>query len=511
MKGLSPGMMARGNRHSAKPGASAPCLMPAILKRCSHMMNPGEVCKLFECPSPGSRSEDDREHPTRMFSFIRFAAAAAMALSVSAGRVASQGAVTTASSRPAAPHRHPMAGLYRDTTGAEYTVMDLSDQTGGRITLALLRMRDGWARVLAPSGTGFAYGSSWAAPSPVVGRLDARGDGPLGVVALRDSSSDGERLLRRVALHEEEFEWTSRGHTLAGTLVSATTARHSPTIAMIAGSGPLSRRTTRYIADWLAAHGFTVLAYDKPGTGRSQGLPGVLGHEEWATDVTSALARLARHPLVDSSRMGLFAASEGGFIAPRVARDDPRVSFVLCRVCSAQPHLEAILDQEETRLRAAGVTPQEWAGASAWLRARGEAALGRRPKAEVSAMEARSKAANETWRRHFTEQQLASRSDSAPYWAAYLSLLDGEPARLYPNRPIDVLYLLGKDDDRVYAAKQEQPLSRINERIHGRLRIEVLPCADHSLLRSCEPGDVGGFHPEAHRVMLQWLLGVAKP
>ncbi len=404
--------------------------------------------------------------------------------------------------------RHPVAGLYRDVGGAEFTVMDLSDQTAGRTTLALVRMSDGWARILATSGTGWSYGGSWPAPTPSVGHLRVVEFRGAEVTALIDSSETGSRRLTRVALHEEEFTWRSRDLSLHGTLVSPAAAGRYPAIVMIAGSGPLTRRSTRYTADWLAAKGFTVLAYDKPGAGRSEGPPGVLGHADWAADVRSAVQKFAAHPRVDTSRLGLVAGSEGGFIAPRVAAADSRIAFVLCRVCSARPHLEAVLDQEETRLRKASASAGEWLAASEWLRARGEAALGLRAKSTVAEIEARSLAAGATWRRHYTAQQLTTHPNTAPFWDAYRAVLEGEPAELYPARALDVLYLLGGDDDRVIARKQDSALRRIDERVEGRLEVRILPCADHSLLLTCGPGSAHGFHPAVHATMLEWLLRV---
>ncbi len=408
--------------------------------------------------------------------------------------------VALLSDRPPA-RRAGAAGLYRDEQGHEYTVMDLSDQAGGAELLALLRMDDGWARLLRAGPAGWSYGRTWDRPQDAVGAVTSRG--PI----LIDSGPAGRRALRRVALAEEEIRFSSRGIALAGTITLPSSPGPAPAVVMIAGSGPLSRKTTRYIGDWLSAHGFVVLTYDKPGTGASGGTLDVLGHDDWATDVRAAIGLLARHPRVDIGRIGLVAASEGGFIAPRVARDDPRVAFVLCRVCSALPHLDAILDTEDDRLRRAGASAEEISEALSFLRVRGEVALGREDHARAQALLRATESAS--WRRFYQDGQLVVPPPDAPYWAAYRSLIEGDPVSIYPRRRLLVHYLWGADDRRVRPTKQAPAVARLNELGPVRATAETIACADHSLLLSCRPDGIPGFEPSAHRRMLEWLRQAA--
>ena len=322
-----------------------------------------------------------------------------------------------------------------------------------------------------------------------------------------DSSASGARRLTRVHVEANDVVFESRGLRLAGTLTMPTGAGRFPAVLMIPGSGPLTRRTSRYVGDWLTAHGFVVFSYDKPGTGASGGRLGVLGHDDWSRDAVAALEVLARHPRVDVGRLGVMATSEGGFIAPRVARADARVSFVLCRVCSALPHLEAILDIEDDRLRRGGATDVERRDAMRFLRWRGEAALGARtPEAEA---ELERQLEGRSWRRHYQPSQLEVPPASAPYWAAFRSLLEGDPTSIYPERTLRVHYLWGADDARVRQPRHAEAIERLGARLGG-VSSRILPCADHSLLSACSASGIAGFAPEAHREILAWLKQAAR-
>jgi len=79
--------------------------------------------------------------------------------------------------------------------------------------------------------------------------------------------------------------------------------------------------------------GVSTLVIDQPGTGealRSFGLTGVYDAERWGS---ACFDYLASREDVDSSRIGIFGLSLGGYYAPRIASMDKR--FVLCAVMGA--------------------------------------------------------------------------------------------------------------------------------------------------------------------------------
>lgn len=76
----------------------------------------------------------------------------------------------------------------------------------------------------------------------------------------------------------------------------------------------------------LARRGISCLCVDQPGTGealREQGLPATAEAELWGTPVFDALA--SRHD-VDAARIGITGISLGGYYAPRICANEPRIA-----------------------------------------------------------------------------------------------------------------------------------------------------------------------------------------
>lgn len=134
---------------------------------------------------------------------------------------------------------------------------------------------------------------------------------------------------------------TTGGLTLAGTLTLPMRRGGDGRVAaviLITGSGPQNRdeelpgirgyRFFRQIADTLSRRGVAVLRLDDRGVGGSQAgdKPATTG--DFADDVRAALAYLRARPDIRGDRLGLVGHSEGGIIAPMVARDDPQLRAI---------------------------------------------------------------------------------------------------------------------------------------------------------------------------------------
>lgn len=131
------------------------------------------------------------------------------------------------------------------------------------------------------------------------------------------------------------------GVTLAGTLTLPKRRGADgrvPAVVLITGSGPQNRdeevpgvkgyRFFRQIADTLSRRGVAVLRLDDRGVGGSLAgdKPGTTG--DFADDVRAALTYLRSRSDIRGDRLGLVGHSEGGLIAPMVARDDPRLAAI---------------------------------------------------------------------------------------------------------------------------------------------------------------------------------------
>ena len=137
----------------------------------------------------------------------------------------------------------------------------------------------------------------------------------------------------RIAMHSLQGDTFS----LAGTLtLPAPVPRPVPVVVTITGSGQQTRdedlwpllpayRPFRAIAERLAAAGIGVLRLDDRGTGGSTGAGGTTA--DFADDVKQAVAWLRHRPEV--SKVALLGHSEGGAIAPLVAKDDATLAGIV--------------------------------------------------------------------------------------------------------------------------------------------------------------------------------------
>jgi len=153
--------------------------------------------------------------------------------------------------------------------------------------------------------------------------------------------------------------------TIAGTLTVPEGDGPFPCAVMITGSGPQDRDETIFehrpflvIADHLARHGIAVLRCDDRGVGGTgAGKPESPDSLDFVTDIRAALAFVATQDGIDAERLGLIGHSEGGLIAPLVASQDERVSFVVLLAGPGVPGDEILMRQGEEIALAMGATP----------------------------------------------------------------------------------------------------------------------------------------------------------
>ena len=107
-----------------------------------------------------------------------------------------------------------------------------------------------------------------------------------------------------------------------------------PGVAVVHGSGRMTRQMGRYVVGPMNAMGVAVLAYDKRGVGDSTGdyfsvgtVNSVEGLGRLADDASRAAKVLASHKGVDPKRVGLLGQSQAGWIIPIAASRDPGLSF----------------------------------------------------------------------------------------------------------------------------------------------------------------------------------------
>ncbi len=123
---------------------------------------------------------------------------------------------------------------------------------------------------------------------------------------------------------------------LAGTLTLPSGSGKHPAVVLISGSGPQDRNSEVFghkpflvLADHLTKQGIAVLRYDDRGVGESEGDFSKATSKDLANDVQAAVDFLKSRQDIDLNNIGLLGHSEGGLIAPMVAKNSEDVDFVI--------------------------------------------------------------------------------------------------------------------------------------------------------------------------------------
>lgn len=109
-----------------------------------------------------------------------------------------------------------------------------------------------------------------------------------------------------------------------------------PAVVMGHGSGRVTRDQLVWASRRLTALGFAVLRFDKRGVGESTGTFVFVGTRDsptvfpqLASDVAAGVGFLRTRPEIDARRIGLFGASQAGWILPLAAKDLGGVAFMV--------------------------------------------------------------------------------------------------------------------------------------------------------------------------------------
>lgn len=166
----------------------------------------------------------------------------------------------------------------------------------------------------------------------------------------------------------EHLTLQSREASLRAVLQRPNGSGRFPAVVLIHGSG---RMTAEDASQWSARQwldlGVAVMAYDKRGVGGSTGVYSGVGptnsdrmFDLLADDALAAVAALKSHANIESSRIGLFANSQGGWIAPLAASRSRDVAFLI----SVSGPVSTVGEENEFS-RLAGADPGSIQGLSA--------------------------------------------------------------------------------------------------------------------------------------------------
>lgn len=155
--------------------------------------------------------------------------------------------------------------------------------------------------------------------------------------------------------------------TLAGTLTLPAGEGPFPAAILVSGSGPQDRdqnvfthRTFAVLADHLTRRGIAVLRYDDRGFGESTGDFGLATSADFATDTEAAFAYLRARSEIKADAIGIIGHSEGGLIAPLVARSTPELGFAVMLAGPGVDTQTLMLDQTRTLARFQGIDQDQY-------------------------------------------------------------------------------------------------------------------------------------------------------
>jgi pimeloyl-ACP methyl ester carboxylesterase len=124
---------------------------------------------------------------------------------------------------------------------------------------------------------------------------------------------------------EIEVTFRSGETTLAGTLLLPESSVPVAAIVITHGSGPQTRQESMPFAERFVRDGFAVLAFDKRGSGSSDGRWYATSLDDLADDAIAAAAFLKSRAEIDGKRIGIFGVSQAGWVNPHAVVRAPGV------------------------------------------------------------------------------------------------------------------------------------------------------------------------------------------
>ncbi len=128
---------------------------------------------------------------------------------------------------------------------------------------------------------------------------------------------------------------------IEGTLICPESQTALPLVILIHGSGFATRYNVMNEAVFFNSLGFASFVYDKQGMGVSTGNSGLeLSYSEISDIILEISNTLKKHPKIDSSRIGVWGHSEGGWVAPLAASKSKDLNFIIMSAGPAVSTLE---------------------------------------------------------------------------------------------------------------------------------------------------------------------------
>jgi len=360
------------------------------------------------------------------------------------------------------------------------------------------RMADGSMLDIGPGGSG---APRWRRPAGQTGALVRQSDGEWNSTLGWTDRPDGHRLTvldcdqgqirfdnipgEREPLVQIDTRFQGSGVTLSGRLTLPPGEQAVPVVVLVHGAEHSSAVDTYSLQRELASQGIGVFAYDKRGTGRSEGRY-TQNYLTLAIDALHAMREARRLAGQRAGRIGYQGGSQGGWVAPLAARIEP-VDFVIVSFGLAVSPLQEDREAIAFDLARAGFGPDA-------MRKADEVASASAAIIESNFTEGferlgalKERYGKEPWfpfvRGNFTSHLLST--PEAVIRRDFPALLEGVPAHYDPmpvlsNLDVPQLWLLGGQDRDAPPFETLRRLDRL-KRAGRPITIFVFPHADHGM------------------------------
>src|SRR5262249_35278186 len=170
----------------------------------------------------------------------------------------------------------------------------------------------------------------------------------------------GQKIIqaRKTIIRTEDVSFRNGDVVLSGTLLLPPRQGSYPAVVLTHTSSPAVRTAYREAADFFIAQGFAVLIYDKRGTGASTGKR-LASIADLAGDALAGLRIIQGRADINPRRIGLWGASQGGWICQVAAAGSRDVAFIILVSAPSMSPVEQEMFRTEQLLRAAGNSESE--------------------------------------------------------------------------------------------------------------------------------------------------------
>lgn len=363
-------------------------------------------------------------------------------------------------------------GSYRLSDGSE---LDIGNADDGKLRW---RRKDGTTGALTRSPDGH-----WDSTLGWTDRAD-------GVHVSFADCAEGTITFAGVAGRKLEFDVTETrfkgaGVTLAGRLTLPPGSGRVPIVVLVHGSEHSSALDDYSLQRQFASEGIGVFAYDKRGTGKSEGRYSQ-DYLVLATDVIAAMREAKRLAGPRAGRVGYQGGSQGGWVAPLAARIEP-VDFVIVGFGLAVSPLEEDREAIAFDMQRHGYGAAEMAKAMEVADATAAILLSNFREGYEQLEAVKKKYSAEPWFKHVHGNITFYLLENPPEVVREQGplLLAGVPAQYDPmpvlrNLDIPQLWILGEQDTDAPSAETMRRLSHLKS--NGRpITVAVFPDADHGI------------------------------